>query len=755
MRLAILFSCIFGFAIAAQAQTVQVRSGEHDTFSRLTVTLPNRMEWEIEPTKDGARLVFNAPRLTLDTSEIYVRIPRNRISDVKWNGAEKALQLSFDCTCEATAFWHGKSMLVLDVRETPEKVETQLTQTRPQEYRSISSPLFESQRLSSVIDLSLAGLPDVNLQGTEAAKIPTTTLKPEVRDRLLLQVGRAASQGLLSPSVDRPEPRDAASSSESANKPETSVPDHVETTQASDHVNLKAQSSIDRDFLGSHLAQQQNLAASGCLADRRIDVGSWGNDDPFGDQISKLRLKLTGEFDAVNTKVAEQLVRLYLYFGFGVEARNLMNLMPPEHTDTAILIRLTRIAEDGHAGVTPFAINQLSCASPAALWAALSFETLPIGVSVDTDAILRAFNGLPDHLRAHYGPILAQRFIHANRPEIAAKLLRILDRNEDTRSPKSDMVSADLLTTNGDEEKADQTLQDVVASNAEPSTEALVQMIDQRFDSMREISFELAQLAGAYAFEHQDDEAGSILARAYVRALVASGAVDQAFSEFERIQAQLQPGEMVALQSDLLHRLAHQPEDIPFLRYTLPITPEQAGQLRPDVANAMADRLLALGFSDQAATFVARDLPQGHSNGKDRQLLRAQLALRDNKPRQAIVEMLGMVGADANLLQAKARSMVGEHSAAYHLYVAAGQSQKAQRQAWLGDNWAEAAVPGDPVFASLATLMNSTSTEEPTTSTDSIAVLAQNRNLVEGSLAMRSTFDALLNANPAPSTSIE
>lgn len=755
MRLAILISCIFCFAVAAQAQTVQVRSGEHDTFSRLTVTLPNRMEWVVEPTRNGARLVFNASRLKLDLSEIYSRIPRNRISDVKWNGAENALQLHFDCACEATAFWHGKSMLVLDVRETPENTEAKPTQTRSQEYRDLSNPPFKGQKQSSVIDLPLTGSPDGNLQDTETTDIPVTTLQPEVRDRLLQQVGRAASQGLLSPSIKRPEQRDAASSRDSAIKPEALAPDHVKNTQASDHVNLKAQSSIDRDFLGSHLAQQQNLEASGCLADRRIDVGSWGNNDPFGDQISKLRMQLTGEFDAVNPKIAEQLVRAYLYFGFGAEARSLMKSMPPEHTDTAILIRLTRIAEDGHAGVTPFAKNQLSCASPAALWAALSFETLPTGVPMDTDAILRAFNGLPDHLRAHYGPILAQRFIYANRPKIAAKLLRILDRNEDTQSPQSDMASADLLTTNGDEEKADQTLQDVAASNAEPSTEALVQMIDQRFDNKREISFELAQLAGAYAFEHQDDEAGSALARAYVRALVASGAIDQAFSEFERIQPQLQPEETVALQSDLLHRLALQPEDISFLRHTLPITSEQAEQLRPDVANAMADRLLTLGFADQAATFVMRDLTQDHSSGKDRQLLRAQLALHNQKPRQAIVEMLGMIGSDANLLRAQARSMVGEHSAAYHLYVAAGQTQKAQRQAWLGDKWAEAAAPGDPVFESLATLLDSTPTEELTTSVGSIAVLAQNRNLVEGSLAMRSAFDALLNANPVPSPSTE
>ena len=745
------FACLPGVAVA---QTVQIRSGEHDTFSRLTMALPKRVEWQVTEVDGGVDLILKSPQLTLDTSAIFTRIPQDRLTAATWSGPNRALQLRFTCACEADVFWHGASLLVLDIRDAPDTTEADPAPEMAKPAEPATTPLIDLGTPSRVASLDLVlDEPMPMADPPEPEQTDASALTPEVRDRLLHQVGRAASQGLLTPRLDHAQPRERIHTSGEHTRetqPEAPVENMTTAGAVTDHINLKAESSIDRDFLSSLAAQQQTLTATGCLADDRINVASWGNDAPFGTQVAALRLQLTGEFDAPDPAIAKQLTRLYLYFGFGAEARVLLDLMSEEDPDKPILRQLATIAEKRHAGPGPNLLTALDCPSAESLWSALSYQDLPTDRPIDSDAILRAFSGLPEHLRAYYGPTLVQRFLRADRKTVATKLLRIINRNEDTKTPQSELAAADLHSAKGEDEDADAALATVVESNSEPTVDALIQMIDQRFTSEREISYELAQLAGAYAYEHQDAAIGPTLDAAYVRALMASGATDQAFAEFQRVMSGVPEEEVSKLQSDLMHRLVQDEEDFTFLRHALPLDPERASSLHTDTANAVADRLLQLGFADQAQPFLTSPAPAGNAYARAQTLLRARLALARQKPRRAIVELLGMTGADANLLRARARSMVGEHKAAYHLYAATDDTDEAQRQAWLGEVWAMSAEADNPVYSDLATLMTQDTevpAEERTTST---AILADNRSLVDTSTDMRGTLQALLADNPMP-----
>lgn len=308
---------------------------------------------------------------------------------------------------------------------------------------------------------------------------------------------------------------------------------------------------------------------------------------------------------------------------------------------------------------------------------------------------------------------------------------------------------AELHSAKGDEDAAAEVLKDVVESNSEPSIAALLQQIEKPFAAGREIPYELAQLAGAYAFEHQNLDDGLALAAAYVRALIASGSVDEAFEEFDRLKSRFAEDEMKKLRSDLLTRLAEQPDDIAFLHHGLRSLNDMSDVLEVEAANMTARRMLSLGFPKEARQLLQADVPEGHRAARERALLRAEQALATGVPRLAIVELLGLTGDDANLLRARARSMVGEHKAAQVLFAAANQPEAAQREAWRGSDWAQARNSEKPVYDQLATLMsNEDSLTDDTTG--EAAVLAQNRLLTQSAAEMRATFDALLAAHPTP-----
>ncbi len=749
MRIGLILLCLLWIAGASMAQEVQVRSGEHSDFSRLTMELPKRADWTVEKTTDGARVVFTKPPFKLDTSEIFRRIPRDRIEAVRWNQSENALELSFSCACNVAMFWHDRTMLVVDVRDGSDLAEeaTETTQVSSEtDGADPSNPEpFDGLRPLTSTSLIEEAFPTLNSEAVADPDeiLPVSSLSPEVRDRLLRQIGRAASQGLLTPNLTRPDRADEED--RGADEIQTPNIQVTDGTENADRINLTAHSSIDRAFMGGPMEEHRRQMSSGCIPDDRIDVASWGHDDDYASQISTLRRDLIGEFDKPDQNTALLLARLYLFFGFGAEAKVVLGLLPEDNEEKHLLLILAAIAENGHSAEAPLSASQLDCETSAALWAALSYAKLPRGTPIDTDSVLRSFGALPVHLRKYYGPDLAERFLRIGQTDVSSKLLRIIDRNKDAKSPESELATADLLVDLDEPSKADQALQDVIESNSEPSAEAIVKMVDQRFRSDREISYELAQLAGAYAYENRDEDIGLALQQAFIRSLVASGAVDQAFTEFSALVPRLGKVERAELLTDLLQRITDTSDDVTFLQYVLWHAGEASRDIRPQTQHTIAERFLLLGFPERAENYLSEDLPPGHFAERDRQLLRARVSLAQGLPRRAVVDLLGLDGPNVSMLRAKAHDMVGEHKAASHLYVAADEIDQAQRQAWLASDWDVAAARGE-VYENLAALLGR-SPEIPLDAQAPVEVLAENRRLLEDSQDMRRTLDALLASN--------
>jgi hypothetical protein len=94
--------CMLCLAGVASAQTVVVRSGEHGTFTRLTLDLPSRAEWRLEPKPGGARIVFPGSDVDFDITRVFDRINRNRLRAIAPERGR--LDLGFACDCLGSSF---------------------------------------------------------------------------------------------------------------------------------------------------------------------------------------------------------------------------------------------------------------------------------------------------------------------------------------------------------------------------------------------------------------------------------------------------------------------------------------------------------------------------------------------------------------------------------------------------------------------------------------------------------------------------
>lgn len=284
----------------------------------------------------------------------------------------------------------------------------------------------------------------------------------------------------------------------------------------------------------------------------------------------------------------------------------------------------------------------------------------------------------------------------------------------------------------------------------------MAEMIERALARGDPVDFEDAQLAGALAFEHRGTPLGGRLAQAYLSALAASGAFDEAISEFRRLRDAVSEADAARVASVLISYLERQADDVTFLRAILSDGVTSPEALDDGVALGVARRLLALGFPDQAARHIAGTKPgvaahmaatveDGTTNAAVR-LLRARIALAQDRPAAAFRELLGLDGDEAGLLRAEALAARGEHAEARRLFAAHDEARRADRAALHTGRVAEMAAAGAPPIRDFGQLLASDAAAPAVTAE---ADIASHHALLERSTELRGAMERLLAATPA------
>jgi hypothetical protein len=749
---------------AAAAQTVTLRSGEHPDFTRIVLTLPERSAWSLSENRNEAVLNLEGGPYSFDTSSVFKRISGRRLASVKPTGNGSGLTLGLACSCEVSGFWHSEKMLVLDIKE----IAASPNRPQPEERRSSSSGSnvgrkanFRSEPSSAAVDLMISSLPVFPeeqptslLLEAKAADVREADALKETRDRLVKQLGRAATQGLLTPRSphDQPNQKLEKPASAAVRHQEEAEPKTAEFDDAKPQINLHAQTSMDQAFLSGLFHSIEPTPETACLSNDLVNVQTWSTDGPFWSQVSTLRSEMTNASDKLDATVLRDLAKLYIYFGFGAEAIQTLNMVSSSELEIRVLNAMANVLEYGASDQSNILQGQLHCEPDVLLWSLLATPTLPEGEQIDTDSALLAFQALPYHLRQYLGPELSGRFRAAGRDNVADQFLKATSRNPQSATPALLVERAISHADKGGHDKAIKSLEDVVATGAEPSAKALVKMVEYKLQTNEPISFEIAQLAEAYAKENSDLPISNELRWAQIMALASSGAFESAFGllkEFEDKLSTNRPN----LVSDVFGLLAENSDDMQFLRHTLSY---QAGDVPPPtsafVANALAERLLDLGFPDIAHEFTLAEVP--NNLRRERAVLNAKISLALGQPRKAEVELLGLRGDDVNLLRARARSMAGEHSAAGELYISAQDAKAALREKWLAEEWQDLGESEDPALAQLASVLSGKEAVQADISENS-GELAKNRQMLEESVVMRETIQGLLQAKPTPASDVD
>ncbi len=748
IRLAEILTVFFLFAAAAQAQELTVRSGNHPTFARLTLPLNADQKWDAKRTADSISVTLSNHTGGFDISAVFTRIPRDRVIAVESDSDTLSLRLA--CACRATTF-RSANLLVIDVTDPGMPLAGPLISSmpasdakRPQEWIANRLPRRGIEGIvlpwigSSMPfwqDGSVSVSNDPKLMDARVAKAVSdrSMLLQRVQKTLIGEVATAASMGLLDSSYttpQTPEVQEAATFNSARTEP-IPLPKSINTPQH----NMRITSSVSKPT--GHREADGYATGSGMTCPE-MNVETWGDDRSFAAQIGLARDALVNARDQLDQRAAIRLSQLYIYFGFGAEALDVLQLEPALVKQNAHLAAIATILERGAVtGPNPLAAYS-ECGSDIALWASLSFSDLPSGLFIDTKAALRALNKLPKHLRRILAPPLSDRFLQYSDPQSAAAALRSVERLHDQMTPDGVMAQAALSMDAG--APAHEKLEDVIQTNSAKSPEALVRLVESKLSRDEPLPYETATLVEAYAQELRGTEMGNLLRRTQVIALSQSAHFDEAFSALDALLPSISPQNGLNLRQTILEHLAKKADDVPFLEHYFRQDRGMIAGLPSKVKLMLASRLMNLGFAAQVQTLLTGvpDRPRKI----ERQMIAARAALALQQPFRAQAALIGIDRPEAAMLMAQAKEMAGAYREAAEIFDELDAGDRAADAAWLSEDWKDMTRPETPGFGPVAVRASAGGPAPNPTS----GPLARADSALEESRVLRDSIQNLLSA---------
>ncbi|PTW47654.1 hypothetical protein [Rhodovulum kholense] len=781
----------------AFAQQVEIRSGEHPDYSRLVFETDAPQAWALGRGPDGYLLKFDNPGLRFDLSGVFDRMPRQRLADAALV-APGLVSLRVGADAHVEAFELRPGVLVLDFRTGPapdgSPFETALlppvsepasppslapeppqsaalpepaappdTETQDDDPATAATPApppaerTDSAALRLPIDLELrsplsssTGIkpPAAMVEKLLEPEIPPAETDPRVammQSELMKQIGRATAQGLLEPAVDIPSVEESHASNEphgDATTPDQGAAEHgqAETPETEHHApsdwrNMRVETSMD---LGLDFPSGEDpIAADGtrCLSDSKFDLNGWGGDRTPGEVLAEKRAALLDMRDATDPAGAVGLAQAYIAFGFGAEARAVLNVAGTDAPDVPLLRELAAIVDNGQADNPELFDGQMSCPTRAALWAALARPVLGDLSDLDRTALLESFSELPIHIRRHLGPTLAERFLAAGDQATALQIRNAVARTgERGRTEDLTIVEAQIELARGADDKADRKIEEVVSSGGQGTADALALQIETGLGRGQVPSVDSLKLAESLAFERRGTASGTRLLTLAIRGYGARGDFETAFAMLAHhgLEAQTE------LASELLEELTQRGSDEAFMRevyagaMTLPdLSADSEARL------SVADRLTKTGFPDRASTILQPVTPRGTTRER---LVRARLALAQARAGEAQQYLAGIETAEADELRAQIAQRQGNLQSAADFLGAAGDSEAQSAMAWRARDWTGVETFGGPEERAFVQTRRE---QEPAPISDEPS-LAVARDALGASETMRDRLKALL-----------
>jgi len=753
---------LLSIPMASFAQRVTVRSGEHVDFSRLAFEFTNPVEWEMGRVEDGYEIRLYGVDAEIDISKVFSRISHDRIKSLSVLD-NKSIALVLGCECHADAFEFRPGLLVVDVKDGQPLATSRfeanfnsgeltagqhegLAETNDGADRSADNT-EGNPPIALPLSLPIAQNPTkprIGLFGANSVEeLQEPTLQvADMQSEILQQIGRAASQGLLDADISRPKHTEQQTQEATDDIVQNPI---VPITVP--HNNIHIQNSVDREF---SIFSNQNLMTengSKCLPDSLFNIAEWGNEEKIFARVSEQRGLILGEFDNVNADAVKQLVKAYIYAGFGTEALSALSSFDMKLEEESTLAEMAQIVDGVNSGQHSELVDQLGCDSESALWAALSAPTIPNQAPINRTSILGAFSGLPLHLRRLLGPSLAEKFLEIGDVETARSIRNSIARASGDAGSEFHLLDAKLDIERGLKESAENTLEEIIVNSKEIAPRALIELLEVRLQKKAGIDPLILATAETYIFEQQDSKIAADLKRLVALLLGQSGDFIKALDALNQMETyeHIDEKQKVATWGVVIEDLAINASEETLLEFVFSAQDELRDRdISREVRRKLAIRLLKEGWPVEAKMAL---LAPSAPTADDRVIL-AHVEYLIGKPENILIMLENVAGDEAAEIRALAYEKMERYLDAAQEYKLLKDVGNQKAAIWRAEDWAQLAVIGSETDRAAANVMLLPGHNDDEAGTITNRTLAHDSSLLMRSEEERQSIEQLLKEYP-------
>lgn len=762
----------------AQAETVAVRAGEHDGFTRIVVDLPEGTGWALGRSEAGYELRLDRRDVDFDLRRAFAPIQRDRIADMVPAPGGGRLTLVVTCECHAAAFATASGGVAVDVRTGPPGPgaayeeplapfpgpvqEGARPSLLPAPGAGDAAPPASASLLptggqdqpdgspAAPPPAALAGSPgpsvrpvrilplgrDVALPDRDFAVVgegfaparpdPLADIKAQAQGLLLEQLSRAASQGLVNVDLSPPAATGTGEGADTSIADPSPLPDTPGMAEP-----IRVRTSVEATPGGAGEDPARTAEGETCPPEDSFALATWAGDAMPTSQIAEARRALLGEFDAPDPEAVRTLARLYIALSMGPEAMATLRAFGQEDD---ILFAMARILEGQPVDHPDLFARFADCKGSVALWAALAAPD-PAAVPVfDTEAILRGFQSYPDAVRRALAPDLATFFLERGDHEAVRVLKNALSRTVPENLAVAELIEARLAQAEGRPEP-DPAVDALALSNDPLSPQATLSVIERRLAAGQVVPERLASHAEALASANAGTPLSAELAAAAALSWASLSAFPEAQETLDRSLPDLGPELRVRVLTLYARMLTEKADDASFLGQFF----SRRAWMAADTIGAkgslqVARRLSDLGFDAEAVSLVGDSVAAEETA----QLVLARGYLSLGMPDAGASPMSGLT-EEALVARARAAERAGKAEEAIDGLAAAGMQEAASMTAWRAGAWTRAEALGSGLKRRALEL-----SAPPDTSPDEAAPLAAAEALIERSRDLRGVFDKVL-----------
>lgn len=449
----------------ASATTLPVQGGEHADFTRLVVPLPDGADWDLQVM--GQQAILRIDGADFDTSRTFDKIPRDRLESTAVTEGSLTLGLACDCVLRRSIV---DRHLVIDISNT--------------RHTAVLPILFE----------------------TEPKTLPVPFMMPrhqqgpsQIEGDLSVALARATTAGIL----------DAA--------PEVLPLSRPENFAVGAGVRLINPTGISLP----------NTDENECPEHDPYDPNLWGATGDFSTDIAKARRAISRELDEIDQLALRNLIRLNLFYGFTVEAKQAAALLDIHDPALSLIIA----AELGQA----HEIISENCTDFGAFWKFLVAPNPQLSERTE-----RGFARLPEPLRGQLTPAYVARLIQTGALSSARSVLSHAELSDrDTAS-----LAAQLAEATGD---LDAALEHwiTLAELAPDDPHAILRAVELSNAERRPVAPSIMTLAEAAEFSWRGTDTGPQLTANIATAHAIAGQFREAIERLPLIDHQSESARIV------------------------------------------------------------------------------------------------------------------------------------------------------------------------------------------------------------------